>query len=173
LVMLRNVGSAALVKHARAVLDRLDDTEEFGDPTVIWISHISVGHNADMPMPERRFLFGNSMRDVATRTLRALPGSVTRDVDFEAANLRSRLLGRAGWYRCRLLMRLKRIALYWYSLPYRPGGPGHARDVEAWGRMLDHQYHRKTTTRKKRHVTDMDEGRRRNRRKLRSTKRMK
>jgi hypothetical protein len=49
--------------------------------------------------------------------------------------LRSRLLGRLAWYRCRLRLRVERLALYWYALPYRPSGPGHARDVEAWGQM--------------------------------------
>ena len=49
--------------------------------------------------------------------------------------LRSRLMGRLAWYRCRLRLRVRRTALYWYALPYRPSGPGHARDVEAWGQM--------------------------------------
>ena len=34
-----------------------------------------------------------------------------------------------------IVMRVERLALYWYALPYRPNGPGHARDVEAWDRM--------------------------------------
>ena len=34
------------------------------------------------------------------------------------------------WYRCRLhLLCVERLALYWHALPYRPSGPGHARDV--------------------------------------------
>ena len=47
-----------------------------------------------------------------------------------------RLSGRLRWYRCRLrLLCVERLALYWYALPYRPSGPGHARDVAAWDRM--------------------------------------
>ena len=49
--------------------------------------------------------------------------------------IRSRLRGRLGWYRYRLRMRVRRLALYWYALPYRPGGPGHARDVDAWRQL--------------------------------------
>ena len=77
----------------------------------------------------------NSLRGEARRTLLALPLVVTRDIDFESHNMRRRLLGRIAWYRCRLRLRVRRIALYWYALPYRPTGPGHAREVEAWGRM--------------------------------------
>ena len=69
-------------------------------------------------------------------TLRQLPRFVTRGVDFTSEDLRSRLLGRLAWYKCRLRLRVERVALYWYALPYRPSGPGHARDVEAWSQML-------------------------------------
>ena len=75
------------------------------------------------------------VREAALTTLRALPLVITRDIDFESHILRERLLGRIAWYRCRLRLRVRRIALYWYALPYRPSGPGHARDVEAWGQM--------------------------------------
>ena len=57
------------------------------------------------------------------------------DFDFDYNVVRRRLLGRLAWYRCRLRLRVQRLALYWYALPYRPNGPGHARDVEAWDRM--------------------------------------
>ena len=46
-----------------------------------------------------------------------------------------RLSARLRWYNCRLRLRVERLALYWYALPYRPSGPGHARDVAAWDRM--------------------------------------
>jgi hypothetical protein len=75
-----------------------------------------------------------NVRDEAWKTLLALPLLVTRDIDFKS-HIRGRLLGRIAWYRCRLRLRVRRIALYWYALPYRPSGPGHARDMEAWGRM--------------------------------------
>ena len=120
-MVLGKMEPAALAQHANAVLARLEDTET-----------LTVGF-------ERPLLgsasVGDSARDVAVRTLHNLPVSVTHDVDFEAANLRSRLLGRAVWYRCRLLLRVRSLALHWYALPYRPSGPGHARDVEAWDRM--------------------------------------
>merc|ERR1711908_6551 len=76
------------------------------------------------------------VRNTALTTLNALPLAVTRDVDLESSDVRSRLLGRLAWYNYSRRVRMKRIALYWYALPYRPSGPGHARDVEAWGRMV-------------------------------------
>ena len=76
------------------------------------------------------------VRQAAFDTLSALPCYVTRGIDLTSKALRSRLLGRAAWYRCRLRLRCWRgLALYWYALPYRPSGPGHARDVEAWNLM--------------------------------------
>ena len=85
--------------------------------------------------------------NAALAALKTFPLVVTRDLDFDrigfydnysyfdAHNIPARLLGRIAWYRCRLRLRVRRIALYWYALPYRPSGPGHARDVEAWALM--------------------------------------
>ena len=84
----------------------------------------------------------NRVQGIARRTLHYLPGFVTQDIDFQAANLRSRLLGRLGWYKYRLRMRVRRLALYWYALPYRPSGPGHARDVDAWRQLTIEEYSR-------------------------------
>ena len=123
LVVLRKMGPAAFAEHAHAVLDRLEDTEMNDNEFGFSLSWLGAVFNDER------------VRDVAMRTLRALPSSITRDVDFEAPNLRSRLLGRAVWYRCRRIFRARRIAFYWYALPYRPSGPGHARDVEAWETM--------------------------------------
>ena len=82
------------------------------------------------------------VRDEALATLKALPHVVTRGVDLRSTDVRSRLLGRLAWHRFRLLKRVQRIALYWYALPYRPSGAGHARDVEAWAQMVEIQDHR-------------------------------
>ena len=75
------------------------------------------------------------VRNAALTTLAALPLVVTQDIDLKSSDVRSRLLGRLAWYNYRLRVRVKRIALYWYALPYRPSGPGHTREVEAWRRM--------------------------------------
>ena len=91
------------------------------------------------------------VRRMAYHTLEMLPRYVryaTRGVDFndlqsralnhgEVEELRSQLLGRIAWYRCRIRLRVRRISLYWYALPYRPSGPGHARDIEAWNHMIE------------------------------------
>ena len=79
----------------------------------------------------------------ALALIRALP--CYRDIDFVSVNmlsadvrsrLRSRLLARQRWYMNGLRLRVQRIALYWYALPYRPSGPGHSRDVVAWESMM-------------------------------------
>ena len=49
---------------------------------------------------------------------------------------RLRLGARLRWLIYGLHLRMRRIALYWYALPYKPSGPGHARDVEAWDGMI-------------------------------------
>ena len=111
--ILAKLEPATLALYAHNVLARLEDCDEFG------------------------FLSSFRLDVRAVDTLRMLPRFVTCDVDWTAGSedLRSRLLGRLGWYRYRLRLRVQRLALYWYALPYRPSGPGHARDVEAWGQM--------------------------------------
>ena len=103
-------------------------------------------------------------RSVLFDTLRALPLRITRDIDFkqtlfeytldnalEDKAVCSRLLARLRWHRCQQRLHVQRIALYWYALPYRPGGPGHARDVEAWDRMNETQDQRIAAATQKRH----------------------
>ena len=79
----------------------------------------------------------------ALALIRALP--CYRDIDLVSVNMhsadvrsriRSRLLARLRWYMYGLRLRVQRIALYWYALPYRPSGPGHSRDVVAWESMM-------------------------------------
>ena len=91
----------------------------------------------------------HGVQGAAFDALSALPRYVTRGIDVTSKALRDRvvrrgdslhwrsqLIGRSAWYRCRLRLRCWRgLALYWYALPYRPSGPGHARDVETWGQM--------------------------------------
>ena len=128
LVVLCNLEPAELVKHAHALLSMLDDHEVISAAFVGFLNKMGLN-----PVDG-----GDSVRNVAICTLWGLPAFVTCDdtfyLDFDPdhCNLRSRLLGRLVWYRCRLRLRVRRIALYWYALPYRPSGPGHARDVEAW-----------------------------------------
>ena len=160
---------AMLAQHADAVLARLEDQPE---------PHAHVRKEALMTLaklePAKLAQYANAVlamledvdhdvREEAMRTLRALPRFVTRPGDFfDTRSLRSRLLGRLGWYRCRLPLRVQRVALYWYALPYRPSGPGHARDVEAWGRIAENQDHKlgitTAATRRKRCKTDMHAG---------------
>ena len=75
------------------------------------------------------------VREAACIALRSLPRYITTGYISDPRPVRSRLLGRLAWYRCRLRWRVQRLAFYWDELPYRPSGPGHARDVEAWGQM--------------------------------------
>ena len=126
---LGKLDQATLTQHADAVVAMLKDTTDVGRVQV---------------------------RGAALAPLRALPHYIIRGIDFDdlrkralaAKNARelfrdsrefevlhSQLLGRLRWYRCRIRWRVQRLVLYWYALPYRPSGPEHARDVEAWDRM--------------------------------------
>ena len=106
--------AATLVQHAGSVIARLEDSDE-------------------------------CVRCAAFEALQRLPRCVIRGLPLESddlcsfnklsSRLRSRLLGRLGWYKCRLRLRVKGVALFWYALPYRPSGPGHARDLQTWDQM--------------------------------------
>ena len=128
---------ATLVLHANAAVAMLKDT---GETFEVWTG-----------VPRVR-----QVRVAALAPLSALPHYLIRGIDFDELQkralasenareplrdsrefevLHSKLLGRLCWYRCRLRWRVQRLVPYWYALPYRPSGPGHARDVEAWDRM--------------------------------------
>ena len=93
----------------------------------------AIAHRLD----DRYFGVAETALDIA----KTLPKALTSNLDLVSAGGRSQLIGRAAWYRCRLRLRWRRVALYWYALPYRPSGPGHARDVEAWERMSKRSRH--------------------------------
>ena len=69
-----------------------------------------------------------------------------------------RLSGRLRWYRYRLrVLCVERLALYWYALPYRPSGPGHARDVQDSDQMrLCDQDQSTPAEKRRRHAEDWD-----------------
>ena len=131
-----------LAQHASAVVARIKDADERvrkkALETLGKLKPTTLAQHAHAVVKQFKLNDRSpSVRNAALTIVRALPLVITRDVDFESHNLGERLLGRIAWYRCRLRyrLRLRRIALYWYALPYRPGGPGHAREVEAWGRI--------------------------------------
>jgi hypothetical protein len=146
---MRRLAPEALAKHVDAVLSRLEDSDEA-------VRKVAVTTLGRLPPPALAKHAGaviamlqgsNTNRRTkwyfwsVSNTLRKLPRFVTHDIDFSSRTprrrLRSRLLGRLGWYKCRLHLRVKSLTWYWYALPYRPSGPGHARDVETWGRMVE------------------------------------
>ena len=135
---------ATLAQHADAVVARLrhplDDVMALKTLGKLEPEALALHANALIAKLEESSLYPDAIwRPAILETLKALPRFIIRDIDF--ANPRSGLgpwlLGRLAWYRCRLRLRVRRLALYWYALPYRPNGPGHARDVEAWGRILE------------------------------------
>lgn len=84
---------------------------------------------------------------------KTLPRVIIQDMSyFHGDEIYPLLLRRLAWYKCRLRLRARLIALYWYTLPYRPGGAGHARDVEAWGRMKETHGNTETARAKQRPV---------------------
>ena len=147
---------ATLAQYSDAVVARLDDStcpciaavKALGklEPTTLAQLTSAVLEMVDVLEDDDGSL---NVRTAVVATLRALPRCVIHDLDLESNDLdylHGRLLGRLAWYRCRLRWRVQRFALYWYSLPYRPSGPGHARDVEAWDRMVGSRDERQTTS---------------------------
>ena len=124
---LGNLEPAALAHHAPALLPILE--ADFDDPGMLHVLHAAVDLlRHGLP----RFVchgihFGDS---------RDLNNDFDYD-DIDFYHLSRRLMGRIAWYRCRLRLRVRSLSLYWYALPYRPSGPGHARDVEAWNHMIE------------------------------------
>ena len=140
LLNLGDLNPASLAPHAGAVVARLEDSNE----NVRQEALVTLGKLEPAKLAEHAGAVVARLEDSDERVraraldlLRGLPRYVSEHhVDiFDSRPVRSRLLSRLGWYRCRLRLRVQRLALYWYALPYRPSGPGHARDVEAWEQM--------------------------------------
>ena len=132
---------AMLAQYAGAVIARLEDSGEDARceamETLGQLEPATLAQHANAVITT---LEDERMHERALGLLRGLPRYVTREyrVDiFDSRPVRSRLLGRLAWYKFRLHLRVQRLSLYWYALPYRPSGPGHARDVEAWDRMVE------------------------------------
>ena len=132
-----------LAQHAGAVVARLKDSgsdvRSEALRTLCKLKPATLAQHADAMVARLKNWYPGAIRRRAIlETLRALPRFIIRDIDLiPRSGLGPWLLARLAWYRCRLRLRVRRLALYWYALPYRPNGPGHARDVEAWGRILE------------------------------------
>ena len=145
---------ATLAQHAHAMLARLEDS----DGRVRKSALMTLGKLEPATLARHAFAvvarFENptgQVREMACHTREMFPRYVryaTRGVDYKRMlsraldrgdyeYLRSRLLGRIAWYRCRVRLRVRSLSLYWYALPYHPSGPGHARDVETWNHMIE------------------------------------
>ena len=151
---LGNLDAATLAQHAGAVAARVEDSELI----VCLMAMATLAKLEPMTLARHAFAVVARLEDsdcmvrqMAYHTLEMLPRYVryatlgvdgeellSRALDHnEAEELRSRLLGRVAWYRCRISLRVRSLSLYWYALPYRPSGPGHARDVVAWNHMIE------------------------------------
>ena len=151
---LRKLEPATLLQHASAVVAMLEDY--FAEvrlsalETLGKLEPAKLLHHALTVVARLEDEFGE-VRQMACHTLAMLPRYVryaTRGIDGtellfgatldhgEVEELSSRLLGRMAWYKCRIRLRVRSISLYWYALLYRPSGPGHTRDVEAWDHMI-------------------------------------
>ena len=130
---LAKLAPASYAQHACAVIARLIDSDEK-------VRYVAANTLADALPP---YVARNSrLRLLSSLSCPAIPMSMApNDRGRFHQDVRSRLLGRLAWYNYRLRVRVKRIALYWYALPYRPTGPGHAREVAAWDQMLGLSVH--------------------------------
>ena len=148
---------AALAQHACAVVARLEDDDwHVGLAALETLGNLepaALAHHAHALLPILAFssLYRPAMlRDAVDILRHGLPRFVRHGINFgdsgdpnnddiDFYHLSRRLMGRTAWYRCRIRLRVRSLALYWYALPYRPSGPGHARDVETWDRMNENQ----------------------------------
>ena len=140
---------ATLAQHAVAVVAKLEDTQWkvrcLALRTLAKLEPATLAQHAGAVVAKLED-DDDDVRYEAMCTLRALLRFYSCPDIFDTRSVRSRLLGRLAWYRCRLRLRAQRLALYWYALPYRPSGPGHARDSEAWARMTENQDHQVSLT---------------------------
>ena len=143
---------ARLAQHTGAVVARLEDFHSevrmVALETLAKLEPMTLAQLAGVVFAGLEDPKSNHVRQAACHTLEMLPRYVRdatrfRELLSSALNhgafeqLRSRLLGRVAWYRCRIRLRVRSLLLYWYALPYSPSGPGHARDVEAWNHMIE------------------------------------
>ena len=157
LIVLGKLEPATLARHADSVAARLEDDDgRVRKLALIALRKLEPARFAryatdvfrmfDDENEDVIFDDANQKEDVrrmAWSTLGVLPRSVFDPGQFDAEHgdsMRNYLMGRVGWYRLRLRLRLKCLLLYWYALPYRPSGAGHARDVEAWDQMSEVMY---------------------------------
>ena len=144
---LRKLDPATLAQHAGAVVARLKDSAHIrykALKTLGALEPATLAQHAHAVLPCLEHS-SKCVREAACTALRSLPRYITTGYIADPRPVRSRLLGRLAWYRCRLRWRVQRLAFYWDALSYRPSGPGHARDVEAWGQMTG-EGNRKPTT---------------------------
>ena len=159
---LRKLEPATLAQHADAVVARLEDSEwnvrHAALETLGDLEPAALAHHAPalFPILEADSAGPVMLHDAVSVLHHGLPRFVrhginfgnTRglnndDIDFydnddiDVYDLSRRLMGRIAWYGCRIRLRVRSLSLYWYALPYRPSGPGHARDVEAWTHMIE------------------------------------
>ena len=158
LVTLRQLEPPMLAQHAGAVVARLDDVAcDVRFDALATLSKLeppSLAQHGDALVARFKDGHAHGCSEVLAVLSNRFPRFVALGIDFDSAvgldfyySLMSRRrLARLAWYRCRLRLRVQRLALYWYALPYRPSGPGHARDVEAWDRMTENQDHQPSIT---------------------------
>ena len=134
---------AALAQHANVVLARLNDSDNRVKMAALLTLRMLPRFVTRQDRRQGRFVDGLDVdlgheADVTLESALESARVTLESVHLEG--LRSRLLGRLGWYRYRLRQRVRRLALYWYALPYRPSGPGHARDKKAWDQMSENPH---------------------------------
>ena len=155
---LRKLKPATLAQHAEAFVARLEDSYRSPDPACpastmptcarhgVRVAALeTLGKLEPASFAQHAHAVVRRLEDIdvhvrraAELALRSFPPYVIRPGDLiDTRSVRSRYLGRIEWYRCRLRLRVRSPSLYWYALPYRPGGPGHARDLEIWDQQMN------------------------------------
>ena len=164
LVTLGKLEPASLAQYADAVVARLEDSDDqvrehsrelvrsAAVETLGKLDPVRFAQYADAVIDKLDDDSGTVRSAASNSLMRALPQAVTRGLNLDDGDAgRSQLRARLRWYKHGLHFRLRRIALRWYALPYRPGGAGCARDVEEWGQMIGNADQSTTTAPTKRH----------------------
>ena len=142
---------ASLAQYGDAVVARLEDSEAWGrqaalvtlgklhPATLAWHADAVVARLQDPRWTVRKTAL-ETLGKLALATLAPHFNAVVARRGDAVDSVREKarqLSGCLRWYRCRLrLLCVERLTLYWYALPYRPGGPGHARDVQELDQMM-------------------------------------
>ena len=138
LAMLGHLDPKMLAKYADAVVARLEDEDgEVRCQALQTLGKLELGGISAVLGYSLKTIF-DQMQDPDQRVRQAALEVLSKIATKAFPRFKPIVSTRARlrWLMYGLRLRVQRIALYWYALPYKPSGPGHARDIKTWERMI-------------------------------------